>query len=172
MCKHKRIHIWVTVPQLSPCKTHFAKWDTCGVSDPLIDNDVQLMPFHTDIHCWLVNRSICHAPGTGLWGEFIFAMNRFHRFFPLPPTHPSDIFAIISFQWWWFLKSVLCFNEGLNLKHILGELASCIKEHYWHYTGGATDCGLCCHIKPCCFSHMREGFTLTQFHLPSSWWLC
>ena len=154
MCKHKRTRVWVTVPQLSPCKTHFAKWGKCGVSAPLIDNDVQLMSFSTNIRCWLVNHSMRYAPGAVFWGEFIFAMNSFDRFVPFCLTRSTvwcfcHIFLSVVMI---FLKSALCFNEGLNLKRVLGELASCVKEHYRHYTGGAKD--LRCQIKPCCQKHI------------------
>ena len=52
-------------------------------------------------------------------------------------------------------KLSIVLDEGLHLMCFLCELPFCIKEHYWHYfTGRAIDCGLCCHIKPCCQKHI------------------
>lgn len=114
--------------------THFAMWDTWGISAQLIDIDVQLTSFSTNFHHWPLNHSMLLQGSFSLWGEFVSALNRLTDLSTLPlawhhclkrrkvsqPRFDRLLLLMI-------LNSVLCFNEGLNVMPRHSGLALCVQ---------------------------------------------
>lgn len=94
MCANTSLHkrLWIKSRW-----THFAMWDTCGISAPLIDIDVQLTSFSTNILCWLVNLFMLLQGSFSLWGEFVSALNRLTDFpsasHMAPPSEETQSFT-------------------------------------------------------------------------------